>query len=333
MRIIGWVNKNSGVSYHRIMSPLLLMPDIEVFITNNLLEEHFEKGCDLLVYSRVLPDHADEKIKELQKKYGFKICVDIDDHWHLDPDHILYDEYQETNFESLQIRHLTEADVVTTTHSRLADEMLKYNRNVHILPNAIPKVGQFKMKREQSEEVRLFWQGSDTHQKDIAILAEPIENLGSLFGRVKMVMAGYSDESDTWYQMAMDYTAQTKHLYKLIPPAEVDKYYRAYQHADICLVPLRQTKFNGFKSNLKVLEAANLGLPVIASEVNPYLGLPVRYANNTSDWQRHIRQLAGSKRLRRDEGLRLKEYCDKYFSFKKINEERKQIFEHTIVHA
>lgn len=329
MRIIAFASKNAGPSYHRIIAPMLLLPDVEVLVTNDLNEAHFEKGCDLVMYNRILPDQPMAKLKELQKQYGFKICVDVDDFWELDESHVLYQLYQEDKFAENQIKHLKEADVVLTTHSRLADEIYPYNKNVHVCPNAIPKKGQFAIEREPYYLIRLFWQGSDTHGDDIKMLANPIQQLNGISPKIKMVMAGYTQGSDIWYDMAMDYTAETMHQYKLIPPANVSMYYEAYKEADICLVPLRQSRFNRHKSNLKVLEAANLGLPVIASEVHPYLGLPIKYAKTTGEWVKNIKSLVGSKRQRRDAGLELKEYCDKYFDFEKINLERKQILEHT----
>lgn len=328
MRIIAYVNGNSGPSYHRVIMPLLLMKDVDVFVTNNLLEEHFEKGCDLFMYNRLLPEHANSKLKELKEKYGFKTCVDVDDYWELDEHHILYDHYKEIEFAKQQVDHISKADIVLTTNERLAEVIAPFNINVHILPNAIPKQGQFNIEREPYYLTRLFWQGSITHRKDIEILERPIDQLGKIAAKIKMIMAGYHENEDEWYQMALTYTAGAKHQYKLIEGAPVTKYYEAYKHADICLIPLVKSRFNGFKSNLKVLEAANLGLPVIASQVDPYLNMPLLYAKSGSDWVKHITRLVDSRKRRKEAGAILKEFCDKHYDFHKINNERKQILEY-----
>lgn len=327
MKILAFANKDSGVSLHRIINPLISMPDVDVFVTNHVLEQHFE-GIDILMYNRTLPDHHAPKIRELQEKHGFKIVVDIDDHWDLDEDHILYPEYQEIDFAKLQIRHITEADAVFTTHSRLAEEIQQYNENVHVLPNAIPQAGQFLLIREPHQFVNVFWQGSATHQKDIRLLRNALESLGPLSPKMNMMMAGFVNGTEEWYDMAKVYTANFKHQYSLIPPAPVDDYYKIYAQADICLVPLVESRFNRMKSNLKVLEAGNMGIPVIASEVHPYLGLPVRYARHSGEWASHIKRLVNHKRERRDEGAKLKEYCNRFFNFNKINKERKEILEY-----
>lgn len=328
MRIVSFVNSNNGPAFHRIIGPLLLLDGPDVYITNNLLEEHFEKGCDIFVYNRVLPDHALPMIAKLKEKYGFKVCVDLDDHWELDPHHILYDSYIKEQFAKRQVEQIKAADFVTVTHGRLAKEVYEYNKNVYVLPNAIPKQGQFDIERIASPFTRLFWQGSDTHKEDIALLRSPINCLNLIAGKIKMVMGGYSEMSEEWPKMVHDYTAGFKHQYKIIPYAKVTNYYEAYQHADVCLIPLLNSSFNRHKSNLKVLEAANLGLPVICSPVHPYMDIPVLYAKGTGEWVNHIKRLVASKKRQKEAGEELKEYCDQHFNFKKINNERKLVYEH-----
>lgn len=326
MRIIGYIHdKPSGVNYHRIIMPLMLMRDTDTYITNTLKPEDFEKCCDLLLYSR---DHAPENLAELKEKYGFKVAVDVDDYWELDEHHILYQHYQDINYAATQIKHLTDADVVITTHSRLAEEIAVYNKNVHVCPNAIPKQGQFDIERVPHHLTRLFWQGSDTHRADINLIRGPINALGPIAGKIKMVMGGYAEDHEEWYKMVKDYTSDLKHQYKLIPFEPITSYYKAYEHADICLIPLINSRFNRHKSNLKVLEAANLGLPVIVSEVHPYLDLPVSYCRSSSDWIKHIKRLVDSRKRQKEAGQQLAEYCEQHYNFHKINNMRKQIFEY-----
>lgn len=300
------------------------------YITNTLRPEDFEKGCDLLLYSR---DHAPDSLAELKEKYGFKVAVDIDDYWELDEHHILYQHYQDSGYAAKQIKHLQDADVVLTTHSRLAEEVAAHNPNVHVCPNAIPKQGQFDIEREPHYLTRLFWQGSDTHQQDIALLKTPLDKLGPIAGKIKMIMAGYAEDHEEWHNMVMDYTAGLKHQYKLIPYAPITSYYAAYAQADICLIPLLNSKFNRHKSNLKILEAANLGLPVIASQVHPYLDLPVFYAKHAGDWMKYIKRMAESRKRQKEAGQQLAEFCNEHYNFNKINNERKQILEYEAAKA
>jgi glycosyltransferase involved in cell wall biosynthesis len=326
MRIIGYIQGLSGPSYHRIVAPLMLMKDVEVYVTNNLLESDFDKGCDLVVFNRILPKHAITTLLELKNKYGFKIVCDIDDYWELDKHHILYESYIKENFAQQQIYNIKFADIVAVTNSRLADKVREYNKKVYVLPNAIPKQGQFDIKTKKSDKVRLFWQGSQTHKEDVKLLFPVSIELYHTLPSVKMVLAGY-DYSKEFQSVVHYYTCAKMLSLMIIEGQPVTNYYEAYQYADICLVPLIDSNFNQYKSNLKVLEAANLELPVICSKVNPYLDLPVLYAENNLEWVRHIKRLVDSKKAQKECGKELKEFCDKHYNFEKINNMRKQIFE------
>jgi glycosyltransferase involved in cell wall biosynthesis len=324
MKITAFVNRNSGPSYHRLICPLMLMKGVDVFITNNLQEEHL-KDCDIFLYNRIISELP--KIQELKEKYGFRIGVDIDDFWELDPHHVLYDIYQKENFAKTQVEQLRQADFVLTTNQRLAAEIQPINQDVYVVPNAIPRQGQFDIEREPYHLTRLFWQGSITHRKDIEILERPIDQLRTIAPKIKMIMAGYHQEEE-WFSMAMSYTAHAKHQYKLIEGAHVTEYYKAYAEADICLVPLVKSRFNSYKSNLKILEAANMGLPCIVSQCDPYLDMPLLYCKSGQDWVKHITRLVNSKKRRKEAGQELKEFCDLNYNFSKINEMRKQILEY-----
>ena len=52
MRVIGYIQGLAGASYHRIVAPLMLMQNVDVYVTNNLDEKDFEKGCDVVIYNR-----------------------------------------------------------------------------------------------------------------------------------------------------------------------------------------------------------------------------------------------------------------------------------------
>ena len=318
-----------------------MMDNRDVLFANEFVEEHYTDELDIVIYNRVIGDEYIDKIKVLREKFGFKIIVDVDDIWHLDDHHILAKYYIEEQFAARQIRQIRNADIVLTTHARMAKYISSFNSNVHVCPNAIPHQGQFDITREESEFTRLFWQGSITHKEDIRILTRPIEALGPVAERIKMVLGGYTryDDNETpktaeekqteaeWSEMAMIFTAKAKHQYKLLPPEPVTNYYSMYAHADICLVPLVNSFFNRMKSNLKVLEAANLSLPVIASDVHPYKDLPIRYCKHPNDWIKHITDYLKEPEKAKEDGLRLKDFCNEFYNFSKINLERRQILE------
>ncbi len=314
--ILGLIQKDSGPGFHRIMMPLLMMPDTDVMVTNDL-EAIERKKPDVVYYNRMV----DDSVWVERQKRGFKIVVDVDDHWLLNPGHIAYQSAARTGYSAKCIEHMRKADVITTTHERLAEQISRYNKKVYITPNAIPKHDYFPTYKEQSEQVRLFWQGSITHEADLKHLAYGIKGLLHSGEKPKMVLAGLTDH-EVWRRMAHTYI--DKHDGEVLIGKPPHEYYSHYAHADICLIPLLHNSFNTFKSNLKFLEAANMGVTVICSEVDPYLNLPVLYAAKKEDWKPLITDLLHDAELRTHLGQVNKDFADKYFNFDRINETRKQ---------
>jgi len=323
MTIFGLINANSGVSYHRIQTPLMRTPDnVHVYITNNLSQEDlmgastYKNGepiqkPDAVYYNRIV----NEDIVKQSRAVGAKIVLDIDDYWLLDPHHIAYNDYLTNDFASQQIKHIQQADTITTTHDRLAEKISEYNKAVVITPNAIPL--DWYAPATESEYIRLFWQGSITHEKDIELLRGPMRRLGPQF---QPVIAGYT-EHKAWHRMASAFTSGHRHNAKVLPSAGPEEYYQNYRYADVCLCPLLDTPFNSMKSNLKVLEAAHLGIPVVASYVNPYLGMPVMRVEQQKDWAYWINDLTDPDK-RKVRGEYLREWCRERYNFDKINKTR-----------
>jgi len=329
MKVLGIINKDSAVAYHRITMPLLLMPDVDAYVTNNITDETFNQGFDVVFYSRLLNDFAFDKINEMRRKHGFKLIIDVDDFWILDKWHCMYEDYVREDYHTRQIKNMANADAVMVTHERLYVEARDYNENTYVIPNAIPMAGQFAFTRtEPSDKVRLFWQGSITHEEDINLIRYAIENVGNTHkDKIEMVMAGFHPEEPVWVRMAKMFTLNKRLNNKLFRGMKYDCYYKSYAHADICLVPLVNSRFNSMKSNLKVLEAANLSLPVIAHHVQPYLDLPVSYANGTMQWVKAMKHYIDNEQARIDDGAKLNEFCNTYYNYRSINQTRKEIFQ------
>lgn len=323
MKILA-IYDGSGPKYHRILTPVSLMPGIDLTVSHTITEENAD--CDILFFNRAISKTSLNMILEYKAKYGFKMICDLDDHWRLSPDHILHQHYQENSLTELIQAYILESDHITVTHERLADEAALINPNVTILPNAIPEFAQFTYPRTPSDKLRLFWAGSVTHDKDMELLRGPVKRLGDL--PVKMVMGGYA-ANEAFHRMASAFTSGGRLDHILIESLPVEQYYAMYSQCDIALIPLTVSSFNVYKSNLKILEAANMGCPVIVSRVHPYLGFPVNmvnYVDRQSDWYKHIRKLVSNPDLVKYQGEELKRYCRNVYNFDRINNERLNLF-------
>ena len=333
MRILAITSKQSGVGYHRIMMPLVNMKKDYCLITDTLSEEIFEGKFDIVVMNRMLANIKPEQMIEWRKKYGFKLIVDNDDHWQLDPSHILYQNYILNSVPQQIINWIQIADLCTCTHERLAEEIYKHNTNVEILPNAIPYgEEQFILDKKESALVRLFWSGSGTHGRDLEILRNPMKRINF---PVRTIIAGYNEgEKHIWDNMICAFTNGLKLKPTIYNYNPVTEYMAAYCDSDISLIPLVDSKFNSMKSNLKVLETASKKNPAIVSNVHPYKGFyPACHVNSQKDWYYWIKLLTHDQAARKQYGNDLYEYCNKNFNLHVVNNQRFAIYNKLIGNA
>ena len=333
MRILAITSKTSGVGYHRIIMPIVNMEKDYCLMTDTITEETFEGNYDIVVMNRMLSNITPEQMIEWRKKYGFKLVVDNDDHWQLDPSHILYQHYIINKVQQQIINWIQIADLCTCTHERLAEEIYKHNINVEILPNAIPYgEEQFLLDKKPSDLVRLFWSGSGTHERDLEILRNPMKRINF---PIRTIIAGYNEtEKPIWDNMICAFTNGLKLKPTIYNYNQVTEYMAAYCDSDISLIPLVDSKFNSMKSNLKVLETASKKNPVIVSNVHPYKGFyPACHVNSQKDWYYWIKLLTHDQAARTQYGNDLYDYCNKNFNLHEVNKQRFAIYSKLIDNA
>jgi glycosyltransferase involved in cell wall biosynthesis len=331
MRIITVGQRNSGVSFHRLFNPVIYLPKEYAMMTDVLTEEELEKGYDILFINRYMAGMEVDEVVRLRHKYGFKLVVDVDDYWYLDPWHILYGKYPTQKVRE----HIRAADMVICSNELLANEMYYLNKNCVVIPNALPYgEDQFTDVKTESDKVRFVYAGSVTHEKDIAILKNPMKRVAGdsmVKNNSTFILCGYSEDkqvAEPWGRMINDYMCGFKVDGYIRGALPVDQYMNFYNEADACLVPLVDSKFNSMKSNLKVLEAATKNAPVICSNVKPYADCKhIIRVNNQSDWFGNIKKVVKDAIYRQEMGLANGEWCRENFDLVKVNKLRKQVFE------
>ena len=333
MRILAIASKSSGVSYHRILMPIVNMQKDYCLMTDVINEEVVSNKYDLVVMNRMLHNVTPEQMIEWRIKYGFKLIVDNDDHWDLGASHILSESYKENKVSEQIIAWIRIADLCTVTHERLAEEVYLLNQNVEILPNAIPYgEEQFLLDKKPSDLIRLFWSGSGTHGKDLEILRNPMKRINF---PVRTIIAGYNEgEKHIWDGMIASFTNGLKLNPTIYNFNHVTEYMAAYCDSDISLIPLVDNKFNSMKSNLKVLETASKKNPAIVSNVHPYRGFyPACHVNSQKDWYYWIKLLVNDKDARTHYGEALYDYCNTNFNLHVVNKRRFAIYNKLIGNA
>jgi glycosyltransferase involved in cell wall biosynthesis len=335
MNILGFTKQNSAVGYHRIMLPLHYMKqdgliDGHVRLSDTLNDESFQgHNFDIVIINRMIEGVPVHELLEYKKKYGFKLIIDIDDYWVLDPWHILVFVYPTEEI----IEYIKAADFVTVTNELLYAEVKALNQNnVDIVANALPfDEDQFTdVRTESNGRTRFNYVAGSTHEEDVFNIKNALKRLqtdSEFRNNAELIISGFQDHP-IWHRMATYYSGGYKNNFRIQNILPIAEYMNLYNDTDVALAPLRDSFFNQCKSNLKVLEAGAKRVPIIASNINPYKPCPyVIKAETSSDWYNYMKKLAKDAIYRQEYGEANANWCREYFHIRKENLKRKHIYE------
>lgn len=203
---------------------------------------------------------------------------------------------------------IANADLVTCTTMELGKTLRKFRPKgeIAILPNLVDSRRWLPMKKNDTNEIRIGWQGGDAHYLDIFKIVPALDKVLAKYPNVKLVFKGghfpalFEQCKDRIEWLNWDSDIYTH-------PLSVRD-----MKCDIMLAPLIDDKFNRCKSDLKWLEYAMLKVPGVyadvcykGSVVHGKTGLIAKW-NDTEEWFNNICQLVDNVSMR-------KEIADKAF--------------------
>ena len=323
---------SSGCDYHRIMLPFLyggehFDENVHQGFRPELLPE-FLSNTDVVVYNRHFALGVDW-LNGLREKHGFKIVVDLDDWLILPSYHPQYKHYREVGAKMI-IDSLKNADCVTVTTDRLYQKVKEFNKNTHVIPNALPfGHGQFAVQpeRKKSDVINFIYAGQSSHLEDVRLMHAAINKAKNL--PVLFTLAGYSQKSPTVWKKIEQVFSQHPNYWR-IDSRPLKEYMTVYDGADCSLVPLCINEFNSCKSNLKMLEAGAKKIPCIVSHVPPYrddVDAPVLWVKSPGDWYKHFKYLVENPNAAIELGEALHDYVSERYNLFKWNYIRFGLYE------
>lgn len=329
--------ENSGCSYHRVKLPFLYGGKYLHEYSSDLLEDRL-KECEIVVFNRNYPVGGLEQLKKEKAKYGFKVCLDLDDYWQLYPGHFLYEYYKLNNIGRLIKDNIKFADVITVTTERLAEKVRQMHGNVHVIPNALPYGhGQFKKPTGvvMKKNFNFIYAGQKSHLQDIQTISKALTDVSFNRPEAGFILAGFQDAPDgVWRNIEKAFTSNGKlKNYQRVNNLPLDAYMNVLRPADAMIVPLEDNEFNSCKSNLKILEAGAYAMPVICSNVAPYndcKDAPVFFAETRKDWVYFMESLLSDPYNAIRKGRDLQDWCRQNHDLAPWNEKRFQILKNTI---
>ncbi len=272
----GWIADMGACGHYRVLQPLRTMAQklgmqVEVGSGSSL-------PYTVLVAQRThkpeTVEFLEHVIQARQLVSGVtvpKIVYELDDDlWSIERDNPGFDYYTSNGVGEYAKKAVRLADAVTVSTEPLADVVRKLNPNVSVVPNSIPA----KYLNEAAYPYTLGtldkpfvmgWSGSATHVNDFRMCAGAINTFMRFNPHTRMVFFG-TDYSELLEPDVRDRCLQAPWTKSV--PGYLDLLSAA--QIDVMLAPLAPSKFNESKSNLRLLESAALGIPVIATDWGPY---------------------------------------------------------------
>lgn len=292
--VFGWMADRSGCGYYRIELPVAeyIRRGNPGFYSTELDPETRERA-DVIIGQRIVGGPPSQAWQKWCDKADHFCVFEIDDDlFNIDKSNIAHRSFTPEYLANLR-RNIEVAHAVTVTTDALANRLACLNDNIHVVPNRIPE-WLTRLERTRADELTIGWAGSTSHVMDWDYAVEPI---GRFLKRNSSIMfhavGGVFPSMLAWPRQQM---RSTRWMHTIAD------YYAALDF-DIGVIPLRPHIFNQSKSNVKALEYAALGIPVVASNTGPYetsvypgkTGYLVDYDHQ---WSQFLRNLANDRKLR-----------------------------------
>lgn len=230
-----------------------------------------------------------------------------DDIWNITRENAAaYESYKEGGMSREVVLRLTStANLVTCSTPHLGDlhRELAPGTPVVVLPNYIPEFVLSMKHDDRQGRPRLGWMGGASHNRDIHMATGAVRRFMKRFPGWDLVIGG------TDYRRAFACPPERSfHIPWIHVCDDPDVFYRAIDF-DIGICPLLDTQFARSKSAIKALEYMARGMPVVASDVEPYrrfikhgeTGFLVKHEH---EWLSTLCELARDEKLRLEMGAR-----------------------------
>lgn len=342
MRIAIEVSNSPGVMYHRQLIQHRGM-DYELINPGDKIPD----GTDIFVTTDRAP---------FRENIPCKVVVDIDDYPVPPPHHILAGSAKLYDQKSKTIRWCDRADLITTTTVELSANIHRLAwRIAYVLPNAIDKTEpQFALEPVKLDGIkRIGFVGGSTHGHDLKLIRHAVKQLYAdpdYNERFCFVYAGYDDdvkatdlrgnkikgfvsphveaelmfsngELTLGFMSDKDQQSVSKRYYRRYAQ-NIHNYASVYTVLDAAIAPLEDHRFNQCKSELKFVEAAAFGVPLICSDVGAYSHLnSVIKCRNSAEWLQAFKDVIDGVNLPNPT-----EEANEKFNIERIREQRALLY-------
>jgi glycosyltransferase involved in cell wall biosynthesis len=229
-----------------------------------------------------------------------------DDPFNIEPDNPAYAVYANPVAHDSIMHCLGIANLVTVSTDVLAERMSKLNKNIVVLKNHINEA-LLEHQRPQRDRLTIGWAGGSSHIKDIGTCA---------YG-LKRIMEWHKDVDLHFVGADLRPVVRSPRPIRHTPWCENTLEYYKLIDFDIGIAPLMPTTFAQAKSHIKALEYSALGIPVLATDVEPYRdfvidGVTGFLIRRDHEWMHRLRDLINDEAMRTEMGVKARELASQY---------------------
>jgi glycosyltransferase involved in cell wall biosynthesis len=221
------------------------------------------------------------------------------------------------------------ADFTTSSTISITEQIRKYNNNSYVLPNSINKeqfAFSLKYEKKVSKDVCIvYMSGSPTHNSDFGEVENSLFRVLEENPDTKFIIVGYLKLPDHYGKLYKRQIIQ----YGMQDYLDLLK---VLSRASINIAPLEASLFNDCKSELKIFEAALLGIPTIASNTRSYRecitsGHNGYIASTREDWYVMLNKLIRDEKGREKMGKNARAELVDRFSYLNTAKRAMEIYE------
>ncbi len=272
-----------GCGHYRVLHPFQALSDElrldgSLKIGNYYFSDVARVRPDVLVLQGAwIVDGILEEIRRYRSLTGAKVVLEFDDYLPNIPARSVYRQRMPQSEIKKMRRAIEEVDWLVVSTTVLAEEYRDYHHDIRVAHNGLPRAvwGDLLSQRRAGRKPRVGWAGGISHTGDLAEIRPVVQDLQD---EVEWVFMGMKPDG-----VACEYHAGVG--FEQYPAKLVSL------NLDLAVVPLEINQFNRCKSNLRLLEFGACGVPIIATDIDPYRGdLPVTLVRNRPrDWIQAIR--------------------------------------------
>lgn len=191
------------------------------------------------------------------------------------------------------------SDAIIVSTEPLREQLKEYikDKPIYVVPNLINTLRFKPVEKRQKDYIEITYGGGDSHTEDFKEIYDEIRYLLGRYDNLRLKFVGFVPP---FLDIPLDrYTREEW--------GTIDSYAKAIADTDINIAPLKKSRFNDSKSNIKMAESASCGVPAVGSKEPPYLTLPediFPLCKNKKDWIKHLSRLIENKEYREELGQR-----------------------------